>query len=254
MLRLLIGCLPPMTSRKLIAWGMLREARAIPLLVRALGFSEDVDVRKAAKWALVEIGEPAVLPLIDALLDPTRKWGWFVVDALDRIGDPRAAAPCRQVLKDRSADEYARAGAAKALGRLKAAGAFDVLVSILQDGYELETVRRGAATGLGLLGDQRAFVPLTHMLSRGDAGMRWDVAAALGDLGDPRGVDLLIALLDDEYPQVCVNAAKALGKIGDERALPALRRLYERLRGGPWAMWAGEVAQAIKLIEDRQQH
>ncbi len=32
------------------------------------------------------------------------------------------------------------------------------------------------------------------------------------------------------------------------------RRLYERLRGGPWAMWAGDVAQAIKLIEERQQH
>ncbi|HEX6780276.1 MAG TPA: HEAT repeat domain-containing protein [Ktedonobacterales bacterium] len=240
----------------LCAWvidavGMLRDERAIPLLIEALEHA-DVDVRKAARSALAEIGEPAVEPLNKVLLTEGKQYRWFAADALYRIGDQRAAEPFRQALQDRSDNEYVRAEAAKALGKLGGAGVLALLVRRLHDKRELETVRRAAASGLGLLGDRRAFEPLLQALKEGTAGMRWDVAAALGDLSDPRGVEPLIALLKDSYMQVRWEAAKALGKLGDKRALAPLHlaRHQDRTDGlFPWFDRA--AAEAIRSIEER---
>lgn len=233
------------------ALGMLRDARAIPLLIDALEHA-DVDVRKAARLALAEIGEPAVQPLIAVLLTEGKQGRWYAADALRRIGDRRAVEPFRQVLQDKRDNEYVRAEAAKALGKLGGEGIFELLLSTLRDRGEIETVRRGAASGLGFLGDRRGLEPLLRALKEGTAGMRWDVAAALGDLGDPRAVEPLIALLKDSYMQVRWEAAKALGKLGDERALAPLHlaRYQDRTDGlFPWFDQA--AAEAIRSIEER---
>lgn len=233
------------------AVGMLRDARAIPLLIDALEHA-DVDVRKAARSALAEIGEPAVEPLNKVLLTEGKQYRWFAADALRRIGDQRAAEPFRQVLQDRSDNEYVRTEAAKALGKLGGAGVLALLVRRLHDKRELETVRRGAARGLGLLRDRRGFEPLLQALKEGSAGMRWDVAAALGDLGDPRGVEPLITLLKDSSMQVRWEAAKALGKLGDERALAPLHLARHQDRTEGLFPWFDQAAvEAIRSIEER---
>lgn len=240
----------------LCAWvidavGMLRDARAIPLLIEALEHA-DVDVRKAARLALAEIGEPAVQPLIEVLLTKEKQWRWYAANALSRIGDQRAGEPFRQVLQDKGANEYVRAEAAKGLGKLGGEGIYDLLISTLRDRAEMETVRRGVASGLGLLGDRRALEPLLLALKEGTAGMRWDVAAALGDLGDPRGVEPLIALLKDSYMQVRWEAAKALGKLGDERALAPLHLARQQDRTDGLFPWFNQAAaEAIRSIEER---
>lgn len=240
----------------LCAWvidavGMLRDERAIPLLIEALEHA-DVDVRKAARSALAEIGEPAVEPLNKVLLTEGKQYRWFAADALKRIGDRSAVEPFRQVLQDKSANEYVRAEAAKALGKLGGEGIYDLLISTLRDRAEIETVRRGAASGLGLLGDRRGFEPLLQALKEGTAGMRWDVAVALGDLGDPRGIEPLIALLKDPYMQVRWEAAKALGKLGDERALAPLHLARHQDRTDGLFSWFDQAAaEAIRSIEER---
>lgn len=248
----------PLNGRKLmICWyvidavGMLRDARAIPLLTEALEHM-DVDVRKAARSALAKIGEPAAPSLIDVLLTRAKSGRWFAANALYRIWDRRAVEPFRQVLLDKSDTEYVRAEAARALGKLGGEGAFELLLGTLRDRAEVAMVRRGAASGLGLLRDPRAFEPLLQALKEGSAGMRWDVAAALGDLGDLRGVEPLITLLKDSYMQVRWEAAKALGKLGDERALAPLHlaRHQDRTDGlFPWFDQA--AAEAIRSIEER---
>lgn len=130
--------------------GLAGDVQAIPLLIHGLSH-DDVDVRKAARWALIRIGEPAVLPLIRVLLDSDHPWRWFAADALDRIGDVRARTPFITVLLDKRAGQYVRAAAATALGRLGGPGSFELLTQRLNDDDEEEAVRRGASVGLRLL-------------------------------------------------------------------------------------------------------
>ena len=143
--------------------------------------SEDVTPRSRseAASALVEIGEPAVEPLIQALNDPNAK-DWVrmsMADTLGKIGDPRAVEP---------------------------------LISALGD----EAVVRSAATSaLGKIGDPRAVEPLISALGDEDEGFRCEAAAALGEIGDPRAVEPLTRALEDESEWVRETAAEALEKI-----------------------------------------
>lgn len=58
-LLLIIGCTPNI--------GKLKERQDVGGLIKALGYESDSAVRQAAADALVEIGEPAVEPLINSL-------------------------------------------------------------------------------------------------------------------------------------------------------------------------------------------
>lgn len=141
------------------ALGLLAEARAVDPLLSGLDH-EDIDIRKASWQALARIGEPAVLLLIEALGDTSRRGRWFIVDALGRIGDSRAIAPLRRLLDDPTTDQYVRGAVASALGRLHAEQSFAILISLLHTEDETSFVRQEAATGLGLLGDARALPAL----------------------------------------------------------------------------------------------
>jgi HEAT repeat protein len=234
------------------ALGLAGDRQAIPLLIQALSH-EDVDIRKEARWALVRIGEPVVLPLIDVLLDTSHPWRWFAVDALDRIGDARAKEPFIILLLDKSADPNARGSAATALGRLGGAGIFELLYERLI-GDEWDVVRRGAAAGLGLLKDPRSLKPLLAASVAADPGLRWDAATALGHLVDSRSVESLIRLLNDSHWQVRRCAVEALGTIGDRRAVPALRQIAETHTTDPFLIMVQEAAgKALTQINREQE-
>ncbi|TAK28547.1 MAG: HEAT repeat domain-containing protein [Chloroflexota bacterium] len=81
----------------------VRPARAdqIARLVTDLG-SEDGRVRHQSRLALVEIGAPAVRPLIAALADPQENVRWEAAKALGEIGDPSAASALVNALEDKS--------------------------------------------------------------------------------------------------------------------------------------------------------
>jgi HEAT repeat protein len=106
-----------------VALGLTKRVEAIPPLLDALGDfdrqDEDSKVNMCAGNALCAIGEPALLPLIDALQrqanHPHDKWRrYWVADSLGVFGDQRAVGPLIAAL----ADPEIRAGAAEALGRL----------------------------------------------------------------------------------------------------------------------------------------
>jgi HEAT repeat protein len=112
-------------------------------LVAALGDSDE-NARQSAFVALIDMGEPAVEPLIGAL--KTGTWGvrWYSARALGRIEDGRAVEP---------------------------------LIGALTD--ESNHVRAAAALALGLVGDGRALGPLNAALNDTDADVRDNASKAL---------------------------------------------------------------------------
>jgi HEAT repeat protein len=74
------------------------------------------DTMQPAQRALVEIGPPAVEPLIAALGSKAWQIRWGATEALGQIGDPRAIDPLRRTLA--SANGYDRERTVRALERL----------------------------------------------------------------------------------------------------------------------------------------
>jgi HEAT repeat protein len=208
------------------ALGLIADPRAVDLLVRALDYWE-IDVRKAARTALGRIGEPAVLPLLGVLRDSP---SIYAIQALGRIGDPRAIEPLVELLRRDDVSEYVRGQAALALGQLRATRTLDLLLGHFTDPGETSYVRGHSARGLGLLGDRRAFEPLVAALTSPDWGIRAEAATGLGHLRDPRATAPLARLLVDTQDEVCRAAARALAEIGDDRALPALLSAHAAAR------------------------
>jgi HEAT repeat protein len=91
------------------------DRRAIEPLIGALkdGY---VPVNLPAAYALVQIGEPVVIPLIKALEDKAKTVRFFSAEILGKIGDRRAVEALINALKDEEAD--VRHSAAEALGKI----------------------------------------------------------------------------------------------------------------------------------------
>ena len=88
-----------------------------------LGWTPGRDEAAAAYWTVkrrwdkcVEIGEPAVEPLIKALGDSDYRVREGAAEALGTIGDGRAVEPLIRALNDANGD--VREGAAGALGKI----------------------------------------------------------------------------------------------------------------------------------------
>ena len=244
-------------------------------LVKALRHRKDVGMREAAAEALstldwrpdrdadgarywiergrwdecVEIGEPALGPLVSALASLSKGEG--AAQALGRIGDPRAVAPLIAVLEsETTAWRDVRAEAARALGQIGDVRAVMPLIVPLRDGYstivpkaalealvmigppavesliaslkdESKDARKRATEGLGLIGDARAAEPLAALLRDESNYVRNAVIKAMVEIGAP-AVEPLSVLLRDADGSVRMRAAKALGLIGDARAAEPL--------------------------------
>jgi len=179
-----------------------------------LAWKPDRGAAGAAYWAAkgewgkcVEIGAPAVEPLIAALKDEDVRMR--AVEALGKIGDPRAVEPLIAALKDQ--DERMRKWAAEALGQIGDPRAVEPLIAALKD----QDVRMRAVEALGKIGDPRAVEPLIAALNDRDERVRKWAAEALGKIGDPRAVEPLIAALRDQNRDVRRASVWALGEIGD---------------------------------------
>ena len=83
--------------------------------------------------------------VLDASGRPVSSW-WPVAFALQRIGDPRAAAPLRHLLQTQG--RYTRAFAARGLGTLKDTTSAQALLTLLQQ--VREDVAITASGGLGI--------------------------------------------------------------------------------------------------------
>jgi HEAT repeat protein len=212
--------------------------------LEAIGWRPDKNEVGAAYWIIkgrwdqcVEIGAPAVEPLMAALQD-----NWEVVrkaaaEALGKIGDARAVKPLLTTLRDKNSG--VRSATVIALDQVGwqpdksktsaiywiikgewdqcaeiGAPAVEPLMAALQDNWEV--VRKAAAEALRKIGPP-AVKPLTAALKHGNAA----AAEVLGQIGPP-AVEPLIAALKDKDKDIREAAAVVLEKIGDTRALEPL--------------------------------
>lgn len=200
------------------ALGQIGGPRAAEALITALHF-EEPNVRAAAAAALVEIGEPAVKPLVAKLT--VEEVGELAAETLGQIGEP-AVEPLIAALKEWTFSPHRRA-AAMALGQV-GEPAVEPLVALIEEGDT--SVSSFAASALGQIGEP-ALEPLLAALKNPSAAAR--AADALGKMGDPRAVEPLIAALKDpDFPSNA--AADALGQIGDLRAVEPLIAALENER------------------------
>jgi len=234
------------------------NGQPVDLLIRDLK-DWSSDVRKTATEALVQIGSPAVDPLIRALGDELKLWADvkalfdiginertthdvviyslggnsliidirpIIVKVLGQLGNVRAVEPLIGALRDNDV----RQAAIEALVQI-GTSALEPLIYALGD----DELVRAAAEALGHLGDIRAVDPLIRALRDEKWYVREIVAEALGRIGAPRAVEPLIHALGDNNTSMDVKraAAEALGKLGDDRAIMPLIRAMRGV-GIPW--------------------
>lgn len=218
-------------------------------LIQALA-NPGADARRIVVNALVEIGAPAVDPLIHALTDRNKYVLLGAMDALSEIGDLRAIGPLVQMFT--YPDQNMSGSAVHALVKIGKAAVVPLIQFLGDPGFH---IHNGTAYTLGLIGDPRAVEPLiqafdhrdeilrrvaaealakigfpavdalTHALDAQEWRIRVGASEALGNMDDLRGVDGLIRVLADPDATARRTAATALGRLGDARAVEALVQL-----------------------------
>lgn len=194
----------------------MKAQRDVKGLTKALGYQKESWVRKEAAEALTDIGwRPGQDASGAAYWAVRRKW-----DKCIEIGAP-AVAPLIVALKDSYG--YMREGAAQALGQIGDARAVESLSAALKD--RDWDVGNAAAAALVKIGDARAVEPLIAALTDSDSEIRRATASALGQIGDARAIKPLIAAAWKWGGDTGKAAKEALVQIGDGRRVPTLPTL-----------------------------
>jgi HEAT repeat protein len=209
----------------LYALGDMGEIAVIPIL--ALLQDDDARMRESAVNLLGNIGdERAIEPLIEVLNDPVWDVRWAACHMLPRFEDKRVVEPLIDMLNDPQAE--VREMAVSALAAFEDPRAVEPLMAVLQD--ENEKVRVGAARALGELGyvapsveeeQVRVLLEAVRNTQSYDRETMRTLEQNIVKLGFPAVIPL-IAALQDEKRKVRSFAAKALGYMGDTRAVEPL--------------------------------
>ena len=170
--------------------------------------------------------DAAIVPLIQALRDPTSEVRVQAAEALREFSAPAALPALLPMLQD--PDEEVRSAAALASGDLGAPESLPVLLENLRHGSRGQ--RQQAAFCLRNLEDAAVVPALMEALGDPSRAVQREAAVSLGHLGDPQAVPALIDalgasnIMDEERRGLRENLVKALGSMGDRRSVPALIR------------------------------
>jgi len=209
----------------------------------------DLDVRTHAMRRLVEIGEPAVDPLLAALADESTRWA--ASGALLNIGAP---AVRKTVLAVKHRDPAVRRGALfilqqmevtssapsiqaalsdpdvsvqvqaiRAIAHFRGQGALRLLLEKVDTGYP-PVVRDAAIEALSRFGDE-ALPSLRSLYVQGGAEMRVAAVRALGGTGTPEGIGTVRSALSDKSALVRCYACRAIADAGDTSSAGAVASL-----------------------------
>lgn len=218
---------------------------------RILPFLKDRDlaVRTNAMRRLVEIGEPAVDPLLAALGDESTRWP--ASGALLNIGAPavrktvlavkhpdpavrRGALFILQQMEVTSAapsiqaalsdpDVSVQVQAIRAVAHFRGPGALRLLLEKVDTGYP-PAVRDAAIEALAGLGDE-AVPSLRSLYLQSGGEMRVAAVRALGGTGTREGIELVRSALSDPSALVRYYACRALADAGDTSSSAAVAAL-----------------------------
>jgi len=201
-------------------------------LGEAVHNDKSIGVRSTVAEALGEVGGAAASKqLLDALnTEKVPVVRATIVQSMDSFkDDPTVIARLNSAASD-DTSYRARGAALRALGRMKASGAYDTLVAAVNGDSPDGFLRDAALNGLGSLGDDKA-VPLVRewTMPGKDMDSRRAAIASLSRL-DKNNKDLtqFIAgyLQDPDFP-IRRTAIFALGMRGDASAIPALEAMLQ---------------------------
>jgi len=200
---------------------------AVPVLVAHLEGKLDGDPATAV-MLLRDLEDPRATPALIAELDRGRLGRELVLEALGRIGDPRALVPVLGLLGDK--DAAVRLAAMRALRPLIAHGsrAADVIADMLRD-QEAE-IRLLAAEYLGLMRAEAAVPALIELATGGgELALRAAAITALGEIGNARATGPLLDILAGGPDELHLPASSALIYIQDPRSVDRLLELAGRV-------------------------
>jgi len=190
--------------------------------------------------ALVQIGEPAVEPLIAALGGDYGYWHReHIAESLGLIGDPRALAPLVNLLNEGNVGLVAIA-----VARIGGEQASDAL-SRAYNQVDHTANTRDLIYALGYSQDERFLPVLLDMVAQGDRSIKLDAIIALGHLGNGDAIPVLVELLHDEDLHARWYSCGALGEIGDPEAILPLQELLDREKESVVRNAAAEALEKI---------
>lgn len=248
-------------------FGWERYPREVEQFIEGLRDEADYEGKRHMVETFILGGAAAIQNVVPALKHPNPEVRDTAQSALVQAGEI-AVEPLVQALKDRHV--YVRTRAAKALGSIcvrdPASSCWERLRAALRD--EDVRVRCGAASSLGeIAGDRRALEALVEALKDGDRDVRWRAAVALdenfkwnprtdsekacylvaigtmtGKIRKPAVGPLMRCIPNEGSENVRRRVASALGSLGDERAI---ERLFSLWRYDLWAVVSSAAERAI---------
>ena len=226
------------------ALGKIGGSKVTEILASGISDSRDF-IRKSAVSGLGNTKDKnAVEPLIQALeseKDSTIRY--FIVVALETLGDAVAVNPLTALLKNEDEDTDNIKGVIHALGELGDSGVVEPMAKACLGPIDAEDEFVAACKRMRRRGVEGLDEALATALNKVPSGYAQRV---LGELGIQSGIDQLIeALKDEDYRY---GAAEALGKLGDKRAV---QPLINCLKDEDYTVRA-EVANALEQIGDRR--
>lgn len=175
-----------------------------------------------ASSILIDIGPPALKPLLNSLESDDSKQRKYSALVLGRIYSSKSVSSLIKIL-DTDEDSSVRKNAAISLAKLNDSRALDPLIKAWAD--EDLNVRREVSRSLVSFG-KRAIKPLTKiMLEHDEVYFRWRAAWCLGRINDSTAEDDLIKALKDEAPEVQWIAIEALKKVGSDKSEDSLTNM-----------------------------
>jgi aminopeptidase N len=196
------------------AIGQLASRRGDTLAGAALAHAvaaADYDLTRAeAASALSRFPAAQVLPVLEAAMaDTSARVRRAAVEAMGRLGDPRAAEPARRAWTDDASDEV-RAAALTALVRLAPESSRDAVLTGLRTPSYREAIQN-AAIGAALLRPDSAVVAALEQVA-GEQPLPSIALAALAARGDEAAKAAVARLLGDSRAWVRSWAAEAAGQ------------------------------------------
>jgi HEAT repeat protein len=215
-----------------------RAIPSVPNLIQLLGDTTSVTLHtdsppalptspaQEAMTALVQLGKPAVIPVISALHDEKADVRKNAAKALGYMNDPRAVDPLINALGD--SDTNVRKTAIESLGKLGNPRAVGPILASLKD---RKTIIQNAAFDalrilMTALKERRDTETLGMVLRYPELGVRISALESLGDIPTSQSAEKLIPLLDDPDNRIRSSAISALKKIGS----PAAEQLISALK------------------------
>ena len=226
------------------ALGEIKDNRAIKPLIDAL--DNPNIVRMGASDSLVNIGSPAVEPLIATLKDNKNfEVRSYVAMTLGKIKDVRAIKPLIDAMRDDQNSFDVRDVSSNSLGNF-GAPAVEQLITALKD--KNRYVREGAANALGIIKDVRAIEPLIKVLkNEKDAMTNREAEDSLVEIGSDAVKPLIAALKEEDDLKFNVSVANTLGRIGKGAVAELIDTInYNNLSVRWLTAWALEITGDTK--------